>query len=96
MGRERTRLQAAGEMAVMLSGTLSGYFSLPVMPSIAGLSVLLLAVSNRGQHAALGDQFPMRPRYGVVGLSVASHLALNVLALAGCHVVGRAVGWVFG
>lgn len=88
MTRARTGLQQAGEFSVFLTACLAGAFSVPALLSIVCLSVLLLYVSDRGQHRELVERFQSLPRDWIVLLSVGSHLALNVLALAAAYIFG--------
>jgi hypothetical protein len=85
---ERTRLQKAGEFSIFLSACLAGILSVPAIMSVIGLSVLLLVVSDRGQHRALMDRFQSLPKDWILTLSFGSHIALNVVALAAAYGVG--------
>lgn len=89
--RARTRFQQAGELSVFLTACLAGAFAVPALLSVTSLSVLLLFVSDRGQHRALVERFQSRPRDWILLLSFGSHLGLNMLALAASY----AVGWFF-
>lgn len=94
--RERTRLEGGMELAIMFAGCLAGLLHLPGGLSVVGLGVVLLFVSDRGQHRDLADQVSGRPRAAVVALSMAAYLTLNMVAVAGCYVLGSVIGWIFG
>ena len=92
---ERTRFQQAAEFSIFLSACLGGVFSVPAVLSVIGLSVLLLVVSDRGQHRALMDRFQSLPKDWILTLSFGSHIALNVVALAAAYGVGWLLNRVF-
>lgn len=94
--QERTRLQRAAELAIMFAGCLGGVLHLPAGVVVVGLGVLLLFVSDRGQHRELADKAPQRPRWVVIGFSMMAYLTLNMVAVAACYVLGGVVGWLFG
>lgn len=93
--RKRTRVQAAGEIAVFLAGTVAGFSTLPALPSVLGLALLLLWISDQGQHRALGALAP-DDRERAVALSVGMDYGLNVIAVAATYVFGAAMGWMMG
>lgn len=88
--KERTRLQWVGEFSVFLSACLAGFCSVPALWSVFGLSVLLLSVSDRGQHGALVEQARFVSRHWIMLVSLGSHLVLNSIALTASY----AVGWI--
>lgn len=87
MGGERLR-QAVSLAVFALAGACE-VFALPAAPSVLGLGILLLGASDKGQHRALADQNPSRPRAGVIGLSIGAHYGLNVIALLASYAAGR-------
>lgn len=90
MTRERSVLQQSAEFSVFLTACLAGAFSVPALLSIMCLSLLLLLVSDRGQHRDLVERFQSLPKDWILLLSIGSHIGLNILALAASY----AVGWV--
>jgi hypothetical protein len=84
------------EIAIMFAGCLAGALQFPAGVTVIGLGVLLLFVSDRGQHRELADKARDRPRGAVVLLSMSAYLTLNMVALAGCYLAGSLSAWIFG
>lgn len=93
---ERTIYQKALEIAIMFAGALAGSLSFPAVPSVIGLSMALLFVSDRGQHRALADRFPRKPRAQLVAISLGAYMTLNMVALGGCYILGAMISRLFG
>lgn len=96
MLKDRTKLQSAAEMAVFLAGGLAGASGISPGASVVGLGVLLMIVSERGQHRWLADQARTKPRGAVIFFSMMAHLVLNMVAVAAAYLLGAVIFRVFG
>lgn len=96
MLKKRTKLQGAGEIAILLSASAAGASRMAPGIVVVGLGILLLFVSDRGQHRWLADQARHKPRGAVIFFSVMAHLVLNMVAVAAAYIAGALISWVFG
>lgn len=62
--------------------------------AIAAGAVVLLFISDRGQHRRLAEEFPGLPERYVLALSIASHLANNALFCALAFALGAIINWL--
>ena len=89
------RLRAVLAYLVMLAGSVGGLVGLAWWYVVPVGMVLLLWISDRGQHRELVEKFPLISPVRILTLSIGGSLLNNAGALAASYVLGRVVAWVW-
>lgn len=92
MGRLRSFL---AYLAIM-GGSIGGLVNLAWWYVVPIGMVLLLWISDRGQHRELVEKFPLISPVRILTLSIGGSLLNNAGALAAAYVLGRVVAWFWG
>ena len=90
-----TRLQSVLEFLTILGAAIAGMTHAPAWIAVPLAAVVLLWVSDRGQHRLLAERFRhLAPGY-IVALSIGAALLLNLVATAAAYVFGAVAWWVW-
>ena len=92
---KRSWQQSVLEYLTMLGAAVAGLLHAPAWIAVPLAAVVLLWVSDRGQHRWLVDRFPRLPPEYTLVLSIGSHLALNLVATSASYILGVASRWVW-
>ena len=90
-----TRLQSVLEFLTILGAAIAGMAHAPPWSAVPLAAVILLWVSDRGQHLWLVERFRnLAPGY-ILLLSIGAALLLNLVAIAAAYVFGAVAWWVW-
>jgi hypothetical protein len=93
---DRSRVQTMIEIAVILGVSLVGLIDWKSWWTVPAAAVVLLFVSDRGQHRWLADRFPALDQRHVLALSIGAHLLNNTFFMILAFVAGAATRWLWG
>ena len=90
-----SRLQGALEYLTILGAAIAGMAHAPPWIAVPLAAVVLLWVSDRGQHRWLVERVRhLAPGY-ILSLSIGAALLLNLVATSGAYVFGIVAWWVW-
>lgn len=91
-----SRLRSFLAYLVILAGAVAGLANVAWWFAVPPGMVLLLWISDRGQHRGLVEKFPSLSPVYILMLSIGGSLLNNAGAMAASWALGRVMAWVWG
>jgi hypothetical protein len=90
-----SRLQGVLEYLTILGAAIAGMAHVPPWIAVPLAAVVLLWVSDRGQHRWLAERFTRLAASHILSLSIGAALLVNLVATSAAYVFGVVAWWVW-